>query len=105
MVKIASAARTTPAQKGVHRNLNCDYRRHRILSRSWPWLRGADLCALGNVLLLASLIGRHSDWGPAIVMSNWGSALVTVTAAGALSWLGSILVVVGLGGMLFLERR
>jgi hypothetical protein len=79
------------------------YQHHRILSRSWPRLRGVDLCALGVVLLAASLIGRHNDWGTPIITFNWGSTLVMVTAAGVLSWLGSILVVVGLGRMLFLE--
>jgi hypothetical protein len=85
--------------------MNRGYRHHRIFSRTWPRLGGVDLCALGVVLLAASLIARHSDWGPPIVTSHWGSTLVMVTAAGVLSWLGSILVVVGLGSILFLERR
>jgi hypothetical protein len=81
-----------------------DYRHRGNLSGNWSRLRGVDLCALGVVLLVASLIGLHSHWDSAIKF-NLGSTPVVIPATTVLSWLGSILVVVGLGRMLFLERR
>lgn len=54
-------------------------------------MRGVEITAIGIAFLAASLVGRHMPVPPV--------AFVVIT-----SWVGSILVIVGVGKIFFLER-
>ena len=71
----------------------------------WPRLSGVEMTTIGIVLLGLSLVSRHVDalqgepWVIEWCRTNFHIPLVPAVT----SWCGSILVIVGLGRILFIE--
>jgi hypothetical protein len=76
----------------------------------WSQLNGVEYCAIGIVLLGTSLMARHVkalDVYPFFVEWRWGESIINFDIHPVIMvgfWGGSIMVVIGVGRILFLER-
>jgi hypothetical protein len=91
------------------RNLPKALRARSLAIGGWLRLSGVEMTAIGIVLLGLSLVTRHVEalhGEPWVIVCEWCGTIFNIyPVLDVTSWGGSILVIVGVGHIVFMEDR
>jgi hypothetical protein len=97
----------TPRHAHGHRNLPNALRKAALAIGGWLGLSGVEMTAIGIVLLVLSLVTRHVEalhGEPWVIVCEWCRTIFNIyPVPDVTGWCGSILVIVGVGRILFME--